>query len=101
MNKPYVVPTSVSDQVDDYLRFKAEAAALDAKIDALKPVLTALGVVELTGTQGTITIDSVNGRKTTDWKSLAARYKIPQVAIDDATKVGDPSYRISIKYTKL
>jgi hypothetical protein len=88
---------SIEDLVDAYIAQKSQIDILQAELDDLADSLKRLGIGDWTGTKGAVKISHVAGRSTTDWTAVRMRVLVPQEVVDACTKVGAPSFRITVK----
>ena len=88
--------TTVTETVDKYIRLKAEIESKSAELETLGVEIKSFGPCKLVGTAGLVEVSEVAGRKTTEWKLVCAAANVPQDVVDKYTKIGNPSYRISV-----
>ena len=81
---------------DKYIQQKKDMAALEAELEATQLELKTQGEGVYTGTKGTVTVSLTAGRKTTSWSDVQKLVIIPDDVLAKCTKIGQPSYRMTI-----
>ncbi len=88
--------TTNASKVDNYISLKKQLEELEKQLDAAKVEIVAMGNGQHDGTRGCVKVNSIAGRQTVDWKAVQTLVIIPQKILDQCTKVGEPSVRITL-----
>ena len=90
---------TLADKVDRIGQLKAEIAEREAEINDLRATLEDAGLSEIDGHAYRVTF-STSTRTTTDWRTIAERFKPSPQLIRRHTTTGDPVTRMNVTARK-
>lgn len=82
--------------INDYIKLKREIAKAEEDLAVLSDKIKAKGVAVYETEHHTLKVTEVAGRSTVDWQAVVKAAKVPQKIVEDNTKVGSPSLRITV-----